>query len=380
MVCLLTVVGVATSPAANALSTSAPSKAAAPAKAAAPSGRVVNGVAANRDATPWFVMLRVSDDNQQFLCGGTAISQRWIVTAAHCVSGMSERDRITSRAIVNPADMYTYPKSAEVRLKQVMTHPAYDSNVSANDIALVQTSKAMSTTPLPYSAEGVSPPLGASLKVFGLGITSFGGRFPDSLQIGNVIDLAGATGECGGYGYQYGAESMLCAGLPDGSVDACQGDSGGPLTGWAGRRTLVGVVSWGYGCAMAGYPGVYTRVSTFANWIQSQTGIAGNSSPIGLSGPAEVRANRPCDAKTCSVKKKKSLSLYVKNLGDEPGSWSVKATKLASSKSAGVLAPNSTTKVTLRATSARQGCGKVKLQVLGSVVKSFKVKVNGGKC
>lgn len=374
VVCLLTVVGAATSPSANA---SAPSTSS---RASAPTNRVVNGTAANRAATPWFVMLRVSEGNQQYLCGGTAISLRWIVTAAHCVSGMSDRDRLASRAIVNPTDMYTYPRSSEVGWKRVLAHPAYDNSSSVNDIALVQTSKSMSTTPLPYSAAEASPPIGASLKVFGLGITNFGGKFPDSLQIGHVLDLAGTTGECGGYGDRYGADSMLCAGLPDGSVDACQGDSGGPLTGWAERRTLVGVVSWGYGCAMPGYPGVYTRVATFANWIQGNTGVAGSSTAIGLTGPAEVRANRPCDAKACSVKKKRALSMYVKNLGDQPGSWSVKATKLLSSKSAGVLAPNSTTKVTLRAPSGRQGCGKVKLQVLGAVVNSFKVKVNGGKC
>lgn len=374
VVCLLTVVGAVTSPAANALTAQQPTK------AAAPSNRIVNGTAANRDATPWFVMLRVSSGSQQYLCGGTAISTRWIVTAAHCVVGMSTRDRLSSRAIVNPVNLYTYPASAEVSLKQVVVHPAYRDELSSDDIAVVQTSKAMNTTPLPYSSADVTTPLGASLKVFGLGITRYGGSFPSSLQIGHIQDLAGTTGECGGYADRYDPTSMLCAGLPDGSVDACQGDSGGPLTGWAGRRTLVGVVSWGYGCAMAGYPGVYTRVSSFANWIQGQTGVAANSTPLGLNGPAEVRANRPCGTKSCSVKKKQTLSLYVKNLGDQPGSWSVRTTKLTSSKSSGVLAPNSSTKVKLRAANGKQACGKVKLQVSGAVVNAFKVKVNGGKC
>lgn len=68
------------------------------------------------------------------------------------------------------------------------------------------------------------------------------------------------------------SQTMICLGIPGvGGKDACQGDSGGPAV--INGNTLVGIVSWGFGCARPQYPGVYTRVSTYRNWIRQNSGI-----------------------------------------------------------------------------------------------------------
>lgn len=69
-------------------------------------------------------------------------------------------------------------------------------------------------------------------------------------------------------------DRMICAGLKKGGKDACQGDSGGPLVEFeTGVPRLIGVVSWGKGCALPKSSGVYARVTAIREWIKSKTGI-----------------------------------------------------------------------------------------------------------
>lgn len=362
------VAGFATSSSAEASSTTSPTT------------RVVSGVSSNRAATPWFIMLRVTTGSEEFLCGGTAISNRWIVTAAHCVYGMTSKDVRRSTAVVNPSDLYTDTKSRNVRWKRVSVHPAFDLVANRHDIALIETTHSLRTTALPYSGPEIAPDPGATLKVFGFGATQSGGFPSRNLQVGRVLDLAGSDGACGQYQEQYDANSMLCAGSSNSKVDACQGDSGGPLTGWAGRRTLVGIVSWGYGCASPGFPGVYTRVSSYAPWIATTTGVPASSMAVETHGPAELRSTHACKSGKCRTTKAKPLAVEVDNFGDEPGSWSLTAKKLRVSKSVGTLGPSGETNVTVRPASNRPACGRITVRFGTNVVSMFKVRINGGRC
>ena len=109
--------------------------------------------------------------------------------------------------------------------------------------------------------------------VSGWGTLSSGGSSPNKLQ--EVTVQVTENANCGNYPQNEITANMMCAGTE--GKDSCQGDSGGPLvTKVSNRYHLVGVVSWGYGCAAANYPGVYARITKVLDWINT-TISAGNT-------------------------------------------------------------------------------------------------------
>ena len=97
-----------------------------------------------------------------------------------------------------------------------------------------------------------------------------GGHFPNMLHYVRVPTITNSECESLYEGRFVITDSMLCAGYPDGGKDSCQGDSGGPFVcNNNGNAIIAGVVSWGTGCALPQYPGVYARVTVALNWIQS---------------------------------------------------------------------------------------------------------------
>ncbi|MFA7266976.1 MAG: serine protease, partial [Candidatus Nanopelagicales bacterium] len=241
-----------------------------------PSVRVVGGTDADHATTPWFRQFVTVTNGGPSNCGATALTKRWAVTAAHCVAtpdGKSKIGKGKSYLLVNPKTRGT---GKRFYLDKVLVHPSYKTNsrLQLADVALLKTTKSMGGGKLPLNTSKTSPVLGQAAQVYGFGQTVSGdyASKPSVLQRGDVEDLTGPTGTvCGSYGNDFRVAQEICAGLPTGGTDACQGDSGGPLVSAVdGRSRLVGVVSAGTGCALARYPGIYTRVSTYSNWIESK--------------------------------------------------------------------------------------------------------------
>lgn len=251
-----------------------------------------------------------------------------------------------------------------------------------NDIALIQTTTPLSTTPLPYSADMSGPRAGTALQVFGMGTTSYGGALSQTLQLGNVLDLIGTTGACGAYGQWYHDTNQLCAGLANGGVDSCQGDSGGPLTAQStAGRNVVGVVSFGYECGHPGYPGVYTRVARYADWIGTTTTVGASGGSLSSPIPGRAAISRSCKSKVCKLKKSGApLKINVRNVGGQAISWKLSAGSLKKSRSGGNLASGASIQSQLRAANSKKSCVKVTVTGTNTAPVKFKVATNGKKC
>lgn len=144
-----------------------------------------------------------------------------------------------------------------------------DSDVAVWKLATaIPTSSTISYATVP--ASGSDPAAGTTLTVAGWGTTSSGGSSPTALRKVDVPVVSRTTCRQN-YSVSEITENMFCAGLTAGGKDSCQGDSGGPIVDSSSRQ-LVGVVSWGEGCAAAGKPGVYARVDTLLSFINANLG------------------------------------------------------------------------------------------------------------
>merc|ERR1712002_166526 len=232
-------------------------------------GYIVGGQAANRGSLPW----QVSIQSWGHFCGGTVIGKRWILTAAHCFPRGSNREKI----VAGEHKLHHSEGSEQsIQVARAYVHPRYNARTMLNDICLLKLSKDLNfdsyTQPacLPKQAnEGNDYRTGDNVIVSGWGRLSSGGSSPSTLQMVRVPFISDQTCNKRSVYNKSILSSMICAGKLGGGVDSCQGDSGGPLVKKInGKWTVLGVVSWGIGCAKYNKPGVYTRVARFDQWIK----------------------------------------------------------------------------------------------------------------
>ncbi|XP_053684003.1 CLIP domain-containing serine protease B4-like [Sabethes cyaneus] len=259
--------------------------------------RIIGGQKTALNAYPWTVLLIAQPTNgnsQSYSCGGSLISDQYVLTAAHCFRELPPGFNITKVRLgewdllseEDCVDGVCADKPIDIDVGSAAIHEDYDSVDIHNDIALIKLSRKVSYTDfispvcLPLSISNNEPDSSKNFTVVGWGATErgqerpgvFGNRYKLEVVVPGVdLDECKKT-------YPRLIDSELCAG---GELlkDSCSGDSGGCLAAHEddGYWYQYGVVSYGRGCGRRDTPGVYARVTSFLSWIDNHMEVAAES-------------------------------------------------------------------------------------------------------
>ncbi|XP_055381914.1 trypsin alpha-3-like [Condylostylus longicornis] len=225
--------------------------------------KIVGGQSTSITSVPYQVAITVSGS----ICGGSLIATNIVLTAAHCVVGRSPSS-VTVRAGSN----YYNRNGVLLPVSRILSNYNFNFQTMTHDIAMLKLSRSLTASEMSiYGIQTIQlqttiPQDNSLTKVSGYGRLSSQGSLASTLQSVTVTLINWS--QCNQrYNWRL-TSTMICAGHFGGGRDACQGDSGGPL---AYEGKLLGIVSWGYGCASAMYPGIYTSVPALYGWIQSST-------------------------------------------------------------------------------------------------------------
>ena len=231
--------------------------------------RIVGGHSVDVRSVPWQAVVRTVRGGA---CGGVILDTEWIATAAHCVdnvdasqiyvwTGISTRDEMNDVALARP-------------VTSRIIHEDFSPTVLNDDIAILRLAEPLDLTdptmaairPVTEEYEEYAQP-GELAVVSGLGRLGHRGARAQELQWVVVPILADARG-VEAYGSSRYSGQIVAGNWDEGGQDSCQGDSGGPLVvDSPDGPLLAGLVSWGWGCAQARRPGMYTRISDYVDWI-----------------------------------------------------------------------------------------------------------------
>jgi len=266
------------------------------AKSTTVSPRIVGGYIVDPKNRPWMgaVLLTPSGSQTSSLCGcsyiGSADSYHYILTAAHCIPTSGS---FSAAAYFLQNDLASTTDSDAITLTSgvdVSVHPDFtdsDNNFLQNDLAIIWFSDSDVNLPSPAtlaSSNFRDLQDGTEVTITGYGSLQYEGDNSDlNLRQTNVNIVS--TSECSSdysAGSQINEDMHICAGAS--GRDTCQGDSGGPLVYNITEtdQVQIGITSFGYECAVNGYPGVYTRVSSYQSWIEDTVTSSASTSDTTL--------------------------------------------------------------------------------------------------
>ena len=244
--------------------------------------KIIGGEEVKTDSWGWAISIRFRNVH---ICGGSLISSELILTAAHCLVFV----QAISSLSITAGSKYLSIINQQRPVSEISIHRYYDSETYINDIAIIRVSspfnmndRSLAIVCLPPSIRNY-PPNDMTVVAIGWGVLSVVEKVPSNvLQQVTLKTVASSIPYC--YQTVYNESVQFCAGVEGGGkgskkkmltlrldivyLDTCQGDSGGPLMMFSDERWyVVGITSYGVGCGLPSYPGVYTRVSAYEKYI-----------------------------------------------------------------------------------------------------------------